>query len=96
MRSIKELIRLKYEGKLSVRQISQILSVGKSSVGDYLSRFRASGLSYPIDDNITEEELEQRLFDEVGRPKGIQETIDFDYLDAELRRPNVTLQLLWE
>ena len=66
MRSVKELLRLKYDAKLSVRQISQVLKIGKSSVGDYLSRFRATGLDYPLATEIGDDELEKLLLNEAA------------------------------
>ena len=67
MRSVRELLRLKYDAKLSVRQISQVLKIGKSSVGDYLSRFRATGLDYPLALKLGDDELEKLLFYRIFR-----------------------------
>ncbi len=96
MRSVKELLRLKYDAKLSVRQISQVLKIGKSSVGDYLSRFRATGLDYPLATEIGDDELEKLLFYDAGKRKNIEKKVELEYIHSELKRPNVTMQLLWE
>lgn len=60
MRKIREVLRLKFDAGLSVRKIARSLSIGHSSAGDYLCRFAASGLQWPID--ISDAELNQRLF----------------------------------
>ena len=49
MRKIREVLRLKFDAGLSVRKIAASLSIGHSSAGDYLCRFAASGLQWPID-----------------------------------------------
>ena len=48
MRKIKELLRLKFEADLSIRQISTSLRIGVGSVHEYLARVRVAGLSWPI------------------------------------------------
>ena len=47
MRKIREVLRLKFEVGLSARQIAVSLQVGRATVGDYLNRFAASGLTWP-------------------------------------------------
>ena len=47
MRKIREVLRLKFEVGLSARQISTSVQVGRATVGDYLNRFAASGLTWP-------------------------------------------------
>ena len=48
MRKIKEVLRLKFEVGLSARQIAVSLQVGRTTIGDYLNRFAASGLTWPF------------------------------------------------
>src|SRR3546814_15016902 len=60
MRKIREVLRLKFDAGLSVRKIAKSLSIGHSSAGDYLCRFAASGLQWPID--LSDAELNRRLF----------------------------------
>ena len=48
MRKIREVLRLKFELDLSVRQISMSTQVSRPSVTDYLRRFAMSGLSWPL------------------------------------------------
>lgn len=62
MRKIKEILRLKNEVELSVRQIAKSCSVDKSTVYEYLSRASDKGLSWPLDDGMDEISLQRFLF----------------------------------
>ncbi len=95
MRKIREVLRLKFDAGLSVRKIAASLSIGPSSAGDYLCRFAASGLQWPID--ISDAELNRRLFPPaVPVPTDQRPMPDWAWVHAELRRPGVTLALLWQ
>ena len=48
MRKIKEVLRLRYELKLSYQQIERSCAVGVGTVHNYIKRFEASGLSWPL------------------------------------------------
>jgi len=62
MRKIKEVLRLKHTYALSKRQISQICNISRSTVGEYLERADKAGISWPLPEGLTDQELEQRLF----------------------------------
>lgn len=95
MRKIVDVLRLDAAG-LSGRRISASLGIGRSCVGDYLDRARAAGLSWPLPDGIDETALERRLFPQVSL-KGRQfAQPDWAAVHSELKRPGVTLSLLWE
>jgi hypothetical protein len=61
VRKIKEVLRLKYEARLSNRAIAGVCKVSNSTVGEYLKRADAAGISWPLAE-IGEEELYQILF----------------------------------
>lgn len=93
MRKIREVLRLKFDAGLSVRKIAKSLSIGHSSAGDYLCRFAASGLQWPID--LSDAELNRHLFPPaVPAPSDQRPMPDWAHVHAELRRPGVTLALL--
>lgn len=95
MRKIVDVLRLDAAG-LSGRRISASLGIGRSCVGDYLDRAKAAGLSWPLPDGIDETALERRLFPQVSL-KGRQfAQPDWAVVHSELKRPGVTLSLLWE
>jgi len=95
MRKIREVLRLKFDCGLSVRKISRSLGIGHSSAGDYLCRFAASGLAWPC--SLSDSELEQQLFPLAPAVPSEQRPLpDWSWVHAELRRPGVTLALLWQ
>lgn len=99
MRQVIEILRLKYEHDLSIREIGRSCGLASSTVGDYLLRAEAAGLKWPLPEDVGETELEARLC--AVAPPRIAETPpppipDWAHLHAELRRSNVTLRLLWQ
>ncbi len=47
MRKIREVLRLKFDAGLSVRNIATSLRISSGSAGNYLHRFNACGLTWP-------------------------------------------------
>jgi transposase len=94
MRNIREILRLAYEAKLSARKISRSLGVGRTTISDYLNRHAASGLGWPLPP-MSDAELEQRLFPPAAPSCEQHPLPDWNLVQQELRRPGVTLQLLW-
>lgn len=95
MRKIKEVLRLKYDKSLNVSQISQICSISRPAVDSYLLRFRASGLVWPLPEEITDDFLEKKLFSCNTVKNSLKADPDYEYMIQEIRRPNVTLEVLW-
>lgn len=96
MRKIKEVLRLSYEGGLSMRQVAICCNLGRSTTQEYFRRFRAAGLSWPLAAELTEEQLENQLFPAVKAGQPAKEPLNYQYFLQELARPNVTMALLWE
>ena len=48
MRKIREVLRLKFELRLDNRQIAKCCKISHVTVGNYLARFAAAGLSWPL------------------------------------------------
>jgi transposase len=96
MRKIKEALRMKAAG-LSTRQIAASLSVGQSTVGEYLKRVERAGLTWPLPEGVSEADLERRLFAPTGgrTRRGLAEP-NWAAVHRELRRKGVTLSLVWE
>lgn len=96
MRKIREVLRMRYDKGLSTREIAFSCNIGRTTAREYLRRFGASGLPWPLPDEITDERMENKLFSG-NRIKGAQRPpLDLEYLHQEMKRPNVTLALLWE
>jgi transposase len=97
MRKIKDILRLRYEVKLSYRDIAQALSIGYGTVVDYLKRAEVAGLAWPIPEELGERELGRLLFPTQART-GQRRFTEPDYLaiHEELKKKGVTKQLLWQ
>ncbi len=97
MRSIREVLRLKFDCGLAARKIAQSTAIGRTTVGEYLQRFELSGLTWPLPDTLSDQQLEQRLFPPLPDvPTAKRPVPDFNQMHRELRRPGVTLFLLWQ
>ncbi len=97
MRQIKEILRLKFQHKLSIREIARSCAVPTSTVGDYLKRAELAGLTWPLPEEWTEDQLWERLMGVPDpSPEVPQALPDWAHLHEELRRKSVTLRLLWQ
>jgi transposase len=97
MRQIHEILRLKYQNQLSIRDIARSCGVAASTVNDYVKRAEAASLAWPLPEGMTEEELIKQLFGQSLQTSPPAQTLpDWLYIHQELRRKGVTLQLLWD
>ena len=96
MRKIKEVLRLKYEAGLSNRAIARSCGICHKTVKEYLSRARASGLSWPLDEALDEEALGRLLFPKDPSSGGRVEMPDMAWVHRELKKKGVTRKLLWQ
>ena len=96
MRNIRDVLRLK-AGGMSKRQIAASLSVSSTSVLNCLRRSQAVGLGWPLPEDMTDEALESRLYPPpVVVPEERRPQPDWAAIHRELKRPGVTLQLIWQ
>ena len=95
MRKIKEVLRLNATG-LSNRKIAHVCNIGKSTVADYLRRATAAGLSWPLPDNLGEEQIDRLLFPPPPDPSCPRPLPDWSVIHQELKKKGVTLALVWE
>lgn len=94
MRKIKEILRLHFEAQLGKCQIARSLCIAHSTVGEVLNRFVQTGLSWPSVNTLDETLLETKLYPPI-QVQSKHPQPDFTYIYRELRRPHVTLMLLW-
>jgi transposase len=97
MRQMRQLLRL-HHGGVSAREIGRRLGVARSTIQDSLKRAAAAGLAWPLADDLTDETLERRLYARAGAPTGQRRRVEPDWaaLTRELKRPGVTMTILWE
>ena len=97
MRKIREVLRLTFACGLSKRQVAPIAGVSATTVREYVTRAKQAGLGWPLPNEFGDEELERLLFPPVlDVPADQRPQPDWAALHRELRRPGVTLLLLWE
>src|ERR1035437_4733183 len=95
-RQIKEVLRLKFEAKLSHERIAAATGLSKGAVTNYLKRAADAGIGWPLAPPMDDAGLEALLFAQASAPLAIYAAPDFAHLHQELKRKGVTLQLLWE
>ena len=95
MRKIREVLRLTHELGLSVRQVSMATGVGKTAVGEFVARAKVIGITWPVPVEISDAELERRLFTPAGFHDGpTHEAPDWAKVHEELKRRGVTRMIL--
>jgi len=93
MSKVKEILRLKFEVGLSLRDIAASCNCGKSTVDDVLKRAQNANISWPCD--LNDKELLSLIYPPAEARKKAAEP-DLNYIFSEMKRKNVTLMLLWE
>ena len=94
MRRIKEVLRLKGGLGLSDTAVSRSVRIARSTVKEYRDRATAAGLNWETAAELSEEELDRRLFAaaDTRHPDPLP---DWEAVEKELRGRGVTLRLLW-
>jgi transposase len=99
MRKVKEVLRLKYDCGLSERQIARSCQIARSTVADYLMKAKAAGMHWPEAANLSETQINERLFPVEPIPRSLQRPLpDCQYIYDQLRtyrKINLTLSQLW-
>ena len=95
MRKVREILRLKYEAKLSHGKIAKVLGISKGVVTKYVALAQAKGIDWPVPEEQDDATLERLLFQPEKPVAGKAEPNWFE-LHTELKRKGVTLRLLWE
>jgi transposase len=95
MRKIEEILRLKFDVGLTHRAIAKSCGVSTSTVSEYATRAKAAGLSWPLPEGMTREELGTRMYPEKGSAARQIPPPDWQKIHKELNRKGVTLSLLW-
>ena len=96
MRKIKEVLRLYYDKELSQRAIAGACGIARSTVQDYIKRCEATGLMWPLPEEMDDSELNQLLFSRPTSNKTGKPRADWTYIHQELAKKGVTLKLLWQ
>jgi transposase len=95
MRNIRDVLRLTAAG-MSSRKIAASLSIGATTVVDCLKRARHAGLTWPLPEDVDDVLLELRLYPPQATTKEQRPLPNWTVIQCELKRPGVTLELLWQ
>jgi hypothetical protein len=98
MRRVREILRLKHECGATDRAIARSLGIARSTVAVTLDRLAAAELCWPLPATLSDRVLEAMLYGGPGTQRGSRRKAepDWTHVHHELRRPGVTLTLLWE
>ena len=96
MRTIKEVLRLKWSCGQGRRAIAKSCGIARSTVDEYAKRAKQAGLSWPLPAELDDTALEHLLYPPViilDTPRPLPVWAD---IHRELTRKSVTLMLLWD
>lgn len=95
MRKVRDVLRLHYWERYSLRATARCLSISVSTVSDYINRAKGTQLGWPLPEELTDAELQARLFrkptEAAARP-----VPDWRSVRQEVARKGVTLYKVWE
>lgn len=95
MRCIREILRLRLGVGLSADNVAKSCKVSKATVLEYEKRFGESSLSWPIPEDMDDAALRRAIRKPRAKGEPKRELPDMGHLIEEMRRPHVTLYLLW-
>jgi transposase len=100
MKQVRDIVKLHSDMGMSIRKIQGATGVAKSTVADYIKRFKKLGLSLEQIDALNDDTLRLQFFPEVSSVVVSTKAMpDMNYIHQELKRrkkTKVTLYLLWE
>ncbi len=99
MKTVRELLHLSIRKGLSSRQAAKVTGLSKSTASEYISGFKSSGLTLEEVTQLSDSDLISAITgpDKKRENERYATLIShFSYIEKELKRPGVTLQLLWQ
>ncbi|MCW5285870.1 IS21 family transposase [Verminephrobacter eiseniae] len=96
MRQIRQVLRLHLDAGLPYAKVARALGLPKSAVGKFALLARAAGVDWAVAQTLTDQELEARLYRSAVPRAAHHLEPDYALIHQELKRPGVTLQLLWK
>jgi transposase len=97
MREIREVLRLGLGQRLPQRAVARSLGLSQGAIHSYMARARRAGLGWPLPDGLDDAQLEALLYPPPSQVAPERRPVpDWAAVHRELRRPNMTLALLWE
>lgn len=94
MINYREILRLSANENYSVRELLATVHCSYQSYSETIAAAKAKGISWPLDDDVTNKELQSFLFPEKFSSLPYYAMPDFGKIHKELARPGVNLTLL--
>lgn len=92
MRSVRDILRMNFVDQRKIRNIADMTGIPYSTVYNNITIAKAKGLTWPQIEAMSDIALEQAL-----SSSNMQRPVpDWAYVEKELKRAGVTLQLLWQ
>jgi transposase len=95
VRKTKEILRLYFGMKLSIRKVARSCNVSRSTVSDYIRRAEATGIGWPLPEGLNDTALEAKMFPVQPMQPAEKTMPSMQEMRKELGSKGVTLQLLW-
>lgn len=95
VREIKEILRLDEAG-ISKSKIRTITGVSRKTIREYLNKAKEAELKYATIQTLTTKELYTKLFPAAQQAHKTKKQPDWNEINQELKKKNVTKILLWE
>jgi len=97
MRKIRDVLRLRLEAGLSIRQISASTKTSVGAIQKLLSRSDALNLTWPLPEELDDTRLASLFYPGADTtPSSRYQVPDWPAVHQELKRKGMTKQLLWE
>ena len=96
MSKIRQALQLLATPGLSTRQVAAALNISKTTVSQIALYARDAGVDWPQANTLGDDERRARLYPPPRPRSSARREPDYAVLHQELKRPGVTLQLLWE
>lgn len=97
MRKIREVLRLRFEAKLSIRQINASTKISVGGIQKLLVKADELNLSWPLPDGMDEIVLAEKFYPKADtRSSKRFHMPDWPEMHRELKRKGMTKLLLWE
>ncbi len=95
MRKIRDVLRQALDSRLSLREVAKRSGISRDAVKDYLTRFEAAHLPWPLPPELDDAALELRLFPILNRPAMRHKPVpDWSAINAEMKKKGATIQIL--
>lgn len=94
MINYREILRLMSLG-YTQQQIASSLHCSRNTVRDVRNASDRIGIKWPLDDSVTNEDLESHFHPEKNATDVLRKEPDYEYIHSELAKKGVNLSLLW-